>query len=227
MKKLLLLSDIHGRGDVAAAIIARHPDIEYVLIAGDITNFGDVKSARTVIGALSSGGRRLSVSLVAGNCDPAAVREFFMTEDLEIEGRGRELPFASLVGVGGGLRRAGLTSFERTERELGEALVAKLSPFSARDRAKPVITLTHTPPYGTNADRRGETHVGCREFAKSMVEFCPDVWVCGHIHESRCVSLEDGTLVVNPGPCSGGFYSILEIGEGPGGTSSVRAFLLK
>lgn len=227
MKKILLLSDIHGRGDMAAAIIARHPNLDYVLIAGDITNFGDVKSAQSVIDALFSDGKRRCVFLVAGNCDPLSVRTFLKAEGFETEGYGRELPFASLVGVGGGLRRAGLTSFERTESELNEALTAQLSLLRSKDLNKPVIVLTHTPPYGTNADRHGEMHVGSKEFAKAMVEFGPDVWICGHIHESRCVSLEDGTLVINPGPCSCGSHAILELSESPDEKRLVRASLFR
>ncbi|MFA6365696.1 MAG: metallophosphoesterase [Candidatus Hydrogenedentales bacterium] len=227
MKKILLLSDIHGRGDMAAAIIAGHPDLDYVLIAGDITNFGDVKSAEAVIDALCSDGKRRCVYLVAGNCDPLSVRTFFRAEGFETEGHARELPFASFVGVGGGLRRAGLTSFERTESELNEALTSQLSSLIAKDRKKPVVVLTHTPPYGTNADRHGEMHVGSREFAKAMVEYGPDVWICGHIHESRCVSLEDGTLVINPGPCSCGSHAVLEISESPDERKLVRASLFR
>ena len=227
MKKILLLSDVHGRGDMAAAIIARHQNLDYVLIAGDVTNFGDVESAQAVIKALFSDGKRRCVFLVAGNCDPPSVRTFFRVEGFETEGYERELPFASFVGVGGGLRRAGLTSFERTESELNEALIAQLSALRSKDRKKPMIVLTHTPPYGTNADRRGEMHVGSKEFAKAMAEYSPDVWICGHIHESRCVSLEDGTLVINPGPCSCGSHAILEINESPDENKLVRASLFR
>jgi Icc-related predicted phosphoesterase len=60
-----------------------------------------------------------------------------------------------------------------------------------------------------------------------LLEYAPDVWICGHIHESRCVSLEDGTLVVNPGPCGSGCHAILEIKEGPDGKALVRAELSK
>ncbi|PKL05800.1 MAG: hypothetical protein CVV53_07620, partial [Spirochaetae bacterium HGW-Spirochaetae-9] len=90
---------------------------------------------------------------------------------------------------------------------------------------KPLIVLTHSPPYGTNADKHGEAHVGSQSFARLMLEFCPAVWICGHIHESRCVSLEDGTLVINPGPCNAGCYGILEIQIGPGGKFTAGAYL--
>lgn len=239
MTKILLLSDIHGHDDMAAAAIARHPDVEHILIAGDLTNFGDAGSARSVIEALCSGNSRNPGSFgilgrtspriraVAGNCDPVSVRNYMSAAGFNVEGMLIELPYGTLVGAGGGLRRAGLTSFERTEAQLDEALSTQLSSAAEKGRKKPVIVLTHTPPYGTNADLLGGKHVGSKEFARMMIERVPDVWICGHIHESRSISTEDGTLVVNPGPCGNGYHAILEVNVGPDGKTSVRAELFR
>lgn len=226
VKKILVLSDIHGRGDMAARIIALHPDIDTILIAGDITNFGSVDEARSVRARILSDGKPRSIYAVAGNCDPLPVRQYLKAEGIDVEGSVCRLDFAYLVGAGGGLKRAGLTSFERTESELEAALRPRLASIKPRlESAKPLIVLTHSPPYGTNADLHGEAHVGSFSFARLMLEFSPEVWICGHIHESRCVSLEDGSLVINPGPCSAGCYGILEIKESPGEKSSARAYL--
>ncbi|MDP2792016.1 MAG: metallophosphoesterase family protein [Rectinemataceae bacterium] len=231
MKKILMLSDIHGRGDMAARIIALHPDIDTILIAGDLTNFGSVDEAMAVRAKILSDGKPRSIYAVAGNCDPLPVRRYLKTEAMDVEGFVSHLAFGMVTGAGGGLKRAGLTSFERTEAELEAALrphlaLAKPQTVSARPPSdKPLIVLTHSPPYGTNADKHGEAHVGSHAFARMMLEFSPEVWISGHIHESRCVSLEDGTLVVNPGPCNAGCYGILEIQEGPGGKFSARAYL--
>lgn len=226
MTKILLLSDIHGRGDMAATVVSRHPDIDYVFIAGDITNFGNVESVRSVVKALASDSKKPRIFAVAGNCDTKPARQYMSEKGLDVEGRVHELPFAALVGAGGGLRRAGITSFERNENELIAALSLPLTS-AVREGLRPLIVLTHTPPYGTNADCHGENHVGSKGFARMMVIHRPDVWICGHIHESRCVSLEDGTLVVNPGPCSSGCHAILEIEESPDGNSLVRAQLFR
>lgn len=227
MFKILVLSDIHGRSDMAAAIAARHPDIEFVFIAGDLTNFGNEESLRQVIDALGSDGRKRNIYAVAGNCDTKPVRRLIGLEGLDVEGRVVELPFATLVGAGGGLKSAGITSFERSENELIEALSPRLTEAARKVRDLPLIVLSHTPPYGTNADARGENHVGSKAFARMMGMHKPDVWICGHIHESRSVSKEDGTLVLNPGPCSGGCHAILEIGKGPDGIFLVRAQLFR
>jgi len=225
--KILVLSDIHGRGDIAAAVADSYPEIDHILVAGDITNFGDADEARSVAQALIGDRAPRSILLVAGNCDPLSARRYMSAARLDIEGRAFEAPFGTLVGAGGGLKRAGLTSFERREGELKEALEKWLALASGEGRQRPLIVMTHSPPYGTNADRLGGKHVGSTEYARMLLEYAPDVWICGHIHESRCVSLEDGTLVVNPGPCGSGCHAILEIKEGPDGKALVRAELSK
>jgi len=212
---------------MAAAVADTYPDIDQILIAGDVTNFGDADDARAVASALVGNRKSRSIFFVAGNCDPLSVRRYLGAANLDIEGRVLEMPFGTLVGAGGGLKRAGLTSFERREGELKEALEKWLALASGGGRRRPLIVLTHSPPYGTNADRLGGKHVGSMEYARMILEHLPDVWVCGHIHESRCVSLEDGTLVVNPGPCSRGCHAILEIREGPDGKALVRAELFR
>lgn len=213
LKKILVVSDIHGYGESLAAVLAANAEADLVAVAGDLTNFGNAASAREILSLLMAMRSPWPPAIVAGNCDPSAARRCFMESGGDLEGKPRELPFATLIGTGGGLRRAGITSFERGEAELYEALAPQLYAAKARALRRPLIVMTHTPPYGTNADRRGEKHVGSEKFALLMQEYAPEIWICGHIHESRCVSTEDGTLVVNPGPCGAGCYAILEIGE--------------
>ena len=208
-----MLSDIHGHRESLAEAIARNAGVDLVAIAGDLTNFGGAAEAGDILTLLGSAGLAQPPALVAGNCDPPAARRCFAASGFDLEGRTRGLAFATMAGAGGGLFRAGITSFERSEAELRGALEPRLREARSRAVRRPLIVMTHTPPYGTNADRRGEKHVGSGEFAALMVEYAPEVWICGHIHESRCVSLEDGTLVVNPGPCGSGCFAILEIDE--------------
>jgi len=226
MTKILVLADIHGHADLAEAAVARNPDVDYILVAGDLTNFGNEESARRVIRALRADGGTRTIVMVAGNCDNDSVRKYIDTEGLNIEGKVLDFPFGRLVGAGGGLKRAGITCFERTEKQLAKALSGQLA--AATEKALehlPLLVLTHTPPYGTNADQRDERHVGSKAFAALMVEYVPKVWICGHIHESRSISLEDGTLVVNPGSCGVGYYALLKIGADPAGELHVQAEL--
>ncbi|MDX9784052.1 MAG: metallophosphoesterase family protein [Spirochaetia bacterium] len=228
--RLLVLSDIHGHADMAGIIAARHPGIEGILIAGDITNFGNADAVRRVLDALKPRGGMQGVHGVSGNCDTLSARRYFSASGLDLEAGGFESSELFILGAGGGLRRAGITSFERSEGELeaalGPGLDAANKKTGPRPRTKPLIVVTHSPPYGTNADLHAGMHVGSKTFSRLMGRYGPEVWICGHIHESRCVSLEDGTLVINPGPCALGYHAILEIGrEGEDQVPELKAFL--
>lgn len=225
MTKILVLADIHGHADQAEAAVARNPDAEYIFIAGDLTNFGNEENARHVIRAIGADGKPRTIVAVAGNCDNDSVRKYINVEGFDVEGKILDLPFARVVGAGGGLKRAGITCFERSENQLREALGNQIRAVKQANHPLPLIVLTHTPPYGTNADQHGGWHVGSKAFATLMIEHLPKIWICGHIHESRCVSLEDGTLVVNPGPCGAGYHALMEIGTDATGELRIRAEL--
>ncbi len=209
--KVLAVADIHGRADRLAAIVARHPDAAFVFIAGDITGFGNEGDARNVIEAASSDGKIRRVLAVAGNCDPPEVRKFLEREGYSVESRAVDLGFARVVGSGGGLYRGGHTSFERDEEELLVSLEKALGDSSAPGRVgQALVVVSHNPPFDSDADFRFGRHVGSRSFGSLMRDREPDLWLCGHIHESRCASMEGSCLVVNPGPAAYGNYALLE-----------------
>jgi hypothetical protein len=227
MEKILILADVHGCADKARHAMSENPDASLVLIAGDVTNFGNAESVMEVLseiqGAIS---RLIPIFAVPGNCDPLVARRAIEKSGCNVEDRVINLPYCTLTGSGGGLRRAGITSYERTEEELGTKLSTTLQQLSKnRKDAKPIIVISHAPPYGTNADRHGKLHVGSTSFSEIMQKTTPQVWICGHIHESRCVSTEDGCLVINPGPCSYGYYAILEIEADSNNIYTVHASL--
>ena len=211
MNLALILSDIHGHVEKAAKIAQRYAGIPYVFIAGDITNFGTQEDAGKILKEIqNAAGASTVIFAVSGNCDPVSVRKYLRGQGADIEGRLTEYPEFMLVGSGGGLKRpVSLTCFERTEEDLESALEPFLQEFRNSRAEKPLIVMTHTPPYGTNADKRYGRHVGSTSFSYLLSEYVPSLWVCGHIHESRCVSYEDDTLIVNPGPCSEGLYAIV------------------
>jgi uncharacterized protein len=226
VKKILALADIHGRVDSLGRVLLANPDVSLVLVAGDLTNFGGAEVASGVLAELEAAQGSPAIALVPGNCDPAAVRKALEASGHSVDERQRSFPFCRVAGSGGGLRRAGITSFERTEEELRDSLEGAREKFADDGGEKlPLIVLTHSPPYGTNADLIRGTHAGSHAFADLMSSWLPALWVCGHIHESRCISLEDGTLVVNPGPCASGCYAVVEIQEGPGLPKLTGAYL--
>lgn len=229
--RLLILSDIHGHAEVVKILAARHPDVDGILIAGDITNFGNSDKAKAVIEVLRPCTGALGIHGVSGNCDNLSVRRYLADSGLDLEARVFESEAFVALGAGGGLRRAGITIFERSEGELEAALGPSLDAAYKNEgpcpRTRPLIVVTHSPPYGTSADIHTGMHVGSKVFSRLMGRYNPDVWICGHIHESRCVSLEDGILVINPGPCALGYHALLELRrEGEGLAPKVKASLL-
>jgi uncharacterized protein len=216
MKKILVLSDIHGRLDSLRSVLADNRDIALVLVAGDLTNFGGFDAAKAVIEELETLAGNPPIALVPGNCDPLPARKAMEASGYCLDGHFKSFGFCGVAGAGGGLRRAGITSFERTENELRDSLTRALGESLPAASPSPLIVMTHCPPYGTNADRIRETHAGSVTFADLMLAWTPALWVCGHIHESRCISREDGILVVNPGPCALGRFAVVEIKEGRG-----------
>lgn len=225
MKKILVLADIHGHVGELGEVLASNPGISLILVAGDLTNFGSAEAAARVLAELKAAPGTPAIALVPGNCDPVSARREFDASGYSVDGALRDFAFCRVAGSGGGLRRAGITSFERTEAELRAGLEEALQGRPVGQSDIPLIVLTHSPPYGTNADSVRGFHSGSMAFADLMSSTMPAIWVCGHIHESRCVSLEDGTLVVNPGPCASGCYAVIEIKEGPGLPKLTGAYL--
>ena len=62
--KLLALSDLHGDYSHVESIIDKAGDIDAVLIAGDITDFGPDEKALELLGMF-----KVPVLAVPGNCD--------------------------------------------------------------------------------------------------------------------------------------------------------------
>jgi Icc-related predicted phosphoesterase len=218
--RILIISDIHGSVSMAGRIARLSPAPDLVLLAGDITDFGGESSARTIMLALADGGGPLAA--VSGNCDRDGVRSLLENEGWSVEGRCRTIIGLRIAGTGGGLHRRGLTPFEQTEDELEESLRGALSENRTNDL--PLVILTHTPPSGTSLDRRGNSHVGSMGLGAVLDETAPLLWVSGHIHESRSVSVRGRTTLVNPGALHDGYYATATL-EGGAGDWKVKAEL--
>jgi Icc-related predicted phosphoesterase len=213
MHRILAIADVHGKAENLKKIVQDNEPIEAVLFAGDITNFGGKDEASRVIDSVLSDGHARTVLAVAGNCDTKSVQDYIESAGIGIEGRFVDLGYATVIGAGGGLFRNGFTSFERTEDELYQALHLPLMQNLgfARENPSPMIVLTHTPPYGCCADLRYGRHVGSKSLAALLTEYDIEAWVCGHIHESKCIAREGRCTVCNPGPSYQGNAILLEI----------------
>jgi len=220
--RILLLSDLHGDHGPLLRLLAERRDFELVLIAGDLTEFGGEREAREILAPLRASG--LPLAAVSGNCDREGVRLWLEEAGLSAEGRCLTLDGLRIAGAGGGLHRHGLTPFEPTEDELEANLEGALG--SCTGEGRPLLVLTHTPPNGTALDRRGNSHVGSHAFRSILASRVPLLWVSGHIHEARSLSVLGATTLVNPGSLREGFFATADLEvEGEGGLPRIKVRL--
>lgn len=186
-----------------------------VFVAGDITNFGTVEEAESILATIADAGR--PVFFVAGNCDPPSLLNHRPRDERIINLHLSKHIFGgySLAGLGGSLVTShGMTLIELSEEELSRMLS------SIPSLERPSILLSHNPPYGTDADlsMSGE-HVGSYAVREFVERVAPVLVSCGHIHEARSISRLGDTLVVNAGPAKNGYCALIE--TGPNGVNAI------
>ncbi len=211
--RMLVVSDIHGKRAEAEELVLACNEWDCVAIAGDLTDFGDWRGAAAVLAPFVKSGK--PVVAVSGNCDLEGVREFLSESGFSVDGRGRLIAGLRFAGTGGGLHRHGMTPYELTEDELEASLLEAIG--SCPQAPGPWVFLTHTPPHGTDSDRRGSRHTGSLSFRTLLSERMPALWISGHIHESRAVSHLGHTTLVNPGSLAEGNYAVIDFAIGAEG----------
>jgi len=202
--RLLLVSDIHGSSDAVEQLAEEAVGADLVVLAGDITHFGDVSDAAEVIERLRNHNPRLLA--VAGNCDNRQIKEYLARESLLLDYKGAAIGGILFLGLSGALPGPVSTPYELSEEELAE-LLAK-----TQHGPECTVLISHQPPYKTIADRAMKVkHVGSRSVRDWIDRNSPQLVVCGHIHESFGSSRQDGSLIVNPGALKDGRYAVAEI----------------
>ena len=206
--RIMALTDFHGTYSMVPRLAraAQQEDVEAIVVAGDITNFGPVSIASQIIRGLLVVGA--PVVWVPGNCDPP---ELATHPNMPPHGihfgtlMSRNIVF---VGIGGATPSPFPGMLEYSEDRIHSEIMHLIDRIGERDE---LILVTHVPPYGTSADviYTGE-HVGSEALAQIAQEVRPSLILCGHIHESRGVDRIDDTLVVNPGPAMNGLYAVVE-----------------
>jgi Icc-related predicted phosphoesterase len=227
--KVLCISDIHGNRSTLGLLAPQIAEADLILVAGDFSDFGGTRELELLLSAFEDRLDRLAA--VGGNCDRLAARKLLESRGVSVDGSFRSFAIGGLsmpvtvIGAGGGNFHSGFTPDERSDVDLAgafEAALKSLDPASGGRRV--LLALSHTPPYGAEADLRRGVHVGSPGLRNMLDALKPLLWVCGHIHEARSVSRCEKTLVVNPGPLREGCFAWAEIRES-GGDWSVDATL--
>ena len=208
--RIIAFGDIHmDTGE--AANIPGIDSADFIIITGDITNYGFKPDAEAVLNRLLA--VNSSILGVAGNLDQPDVARYLEDIGISLHGSGRLVDGLGIMGMGGSNYTPFNTPYEFSEQELAAFLAAG---FARIADAKDFLLVSHTPPVQTNTDRLANgNHVGSRAVRAFIEEKQPLLCLTGHIHESRGQDKIGRTLVLNPGMLKdGGYIEILyENGE--------------
>jgi len=202
--RILTVTDIHGNRRRTRLLFNKlHGEVDIVVVNGDITQFQGLDVAEEILSILSRIGRESY--FIPGNCDPVKLlRVDRLGGAVNIHGKKVEIGNnLELIGLGGSTITPFNTWIEFKDDEYMNILPEPSSQF---------ILASHDPPYNTKIDRtwRGE-HVGSRSVREFILEYKPILGLHGHIHEARGRDRLGETIVINPGPLYGGYYSIIEV----------------
>ena len=200
--KLLALSDLHGDYSHVESILDKAGDIDAVLIAGDITDFGPDEKALELLGMF-----KVPVLAVPGNCDNPTLLNILdeNKNTINLHNSSHTIGDLTFIGLGGSNPTPFNTPFELSEKKISEYVGTLLGRSKGR-----MILLSHAPPKNTT-DKLPHGNVGSESLARYLGRF--DLIVCGHIHEARGIVRVNGTQVVNPGMASKGQGAVITIGE--------------
>ena len=199
--KILAVADIHGDLKKLYTLInnlKEKPDI--VVVAGDLTPFGTKDLVPKIKSALDK--TAPYVFMIPGNEDPKDVRKEMDKLKIDMHNKSKKIGDTTLVGFEG----------ERWLEE-GNQVFGVYDPVHKilkKIKGKTIL-ISHVPPFETKADILWTgRHVGS-PFLKSLVEdYQPDLVICGHIHESRCVDKVGKTKIVNTGALSEGYAAWID-----------------
>jgi len=208
--RILALSDIHSEEGRLKKIIEKHEsDADLILIAGDVTDFGDVDEVKKLLGCIKK-----PFFYVLGNCDPLnglggikGLEGHYIHKRIV---RFQELHIAGLSG-------SGITPFntniEFSEKEFSELVRSIRNEISSH--FEKLILVTHEPPAGSTVGLTGRgVSVGSYALREFIENQKPILAICGHIHEGRGIDIIEKTVVVNPGPVRSGYYALIDIIKG-------------
>jgi putative phosphoesterase len=208
--RILIVSDIHSNNSAVARVRdkALQERVDVLLICGDITHFGTIQAAESILEELSYSSK---VLFVHGNCDPIKLSGIDRIKNAEnLHSKLVNIDGLSFIGSGGSLKTPFQTRIEYTEEEISK----HLKKASLEIDNKRVIVVSHDPPFNTKLDRiYSGKHVGSKALREFILTKKPMIVSCGHIHEGRGIDKISDSIIINPGPTFNGYCAIVEINE--------------
>ena len=198
MTKILAISDVHGEENKYLYNYLEDNEIDLVLILGDITNFGPLDFVETFIKKLIS--YDVDVIAIQGNCDPDGILNAINDVTSCLHNNIISYDDFVLFGYGGSNETPFNTPGEIKDEIIFKEVSELLDKYNANN-SKIKILVTHAPPYNTQADviESGD-HVGSQGILDAIINFKPEINLCGHVHEAKSLSkIGQNTHVANPG----------------------------
>jgi putative phosphoesterase len=203
---IIALSDIHGSLEYLPAIGKQLKKADLVMIAGDITHFGQWAQAEEIISQIRAYNQH--VLAVPGNCDKFGVDEYLASERINLSRKCVEIGGITFCGLGGSLPCPGKTPNEFGEQVFTESL-EELSP--KENFAGNLVLMTHQPAVGTAVDSIAGMHSGSAAVRDFIEKNKPVLAISGHIHEAIGTDNIGPTTLINPGPFSRGNFGCIEL----------------
>lgn len=205
--RLLAISDPHGDYAHIPLLVREAGEVDCVLLAGDITNFGPDELAYELFDLLEPLG--CPVLAIPGNCDQRSILSTLdASKAINLDNAVQTIGDITFIGIGGSNPTPFDTTFERSEDELKtmlDDLLDKADRIGGR-----IVLLSHAPPKNT-LDRVPGGNAGSEAIAGAIGKV--DLIVCGHIHEDQGTMVRNGTTIVNVGQASQGRSAIITINE--------------
>ncbi|MEM1541184.1 MAG: metallophosphoesterase family protein [Ignisphaera sp.] len=214
--RILAISDIHSYVDLLRTVFEKEPGIEVVVFSGDIAPYQAPFKTLDLIKRAIDIAKMYKVELliaVPGNIDIADHYDKIVDSVfVNLHKKFIEYREYIFMGLGGSNKTPFRSPFELQDEDIEKILMNIYNSLKNVRNPSKLVLVTHVPPYGTNCDRiyTGE-NVGSIALRKFIEIVRPLAIFCGHVHESRCVDKINETIVINPGPLSKGFYTIVDI----------------
>ena len=193
--KLLALADIHGHFNQIPLLSDAAKHCDGIVLAGDITDFGGMDQAVSVLSALNA--FDIPVLGVPGNCDGGFVNDALRQQNGDLTEKSVEMAGFVFVGFP-------YSNFD--------AAVLSIDDEVHQHSNGKMVVVSHQPAWGTAVDLQAATrHKGSRSIRSFIEDYQPILAVSGHIHEARGIDQIGSTLLVNPGPFRNGCYAIITL----------------
>lgn len=203
---IIVLADIHDNCTIVHSLRTQIQAADLVILAGDMTTFGNESDVHDVIEALDV--EHDKIIGVFGNMDPRAVIDYFETGNYSLHGKAKIVNGIGFFGLGGSNRTP-----MRTPTEFGEEQIKTIleQGYEQTRKADTTILVSHTPPYKVLDRALMFLHAGSKSLRGFIMKTKPLICLCGHIHEAHGIEMLDNTVVVNPGKAGAGYYAHVSI----------------